>query len=256
MSQESTLSIVIPAYNEAANIGRCLDAIAQQTTKPDQVIVVDNNSGDQTAQLARQYDFVTVVTEINQGIAYAHTTGFNFAQSTLIARIDAETILPPDWAQRVIKHFESHQADALVGSGYFYNLHVPAISRATITSSIFLARLLLGHFPLWGPNMVLTRDAWQSIRLDPHPQSDIFDDLEYSLLLDQKQLGISWLPSLIVGAQLRNCNTLVDLWTYNSRWPQTLRLHGNWRWIIAYICLAFTLPFQFMLIKLLRKNPN
>ena len=52
-----TLTIVIPAYNEAANLSSCLDTIASQSIMPGQVIVVDNNSTDQTAEIAERYSF-------------------------------------------------------------------------------------------------------------------------------------------------------------------------------------------------------
>ena len=52
-----TLSIVIPVFNEQRYIKACLDSIAAQTVKPDEVIVVDNNSTDKTVQIAKKYKF-------------------------------------------------------------------------------------------------------------------------------------------------------------------------------------------------------
>src|SRR6185437_1716246 len=58
-----TLSLVIPAYNEERYIKHCLDAIASQTVTPMEVFVVDNNSTDSTAAIAKNYEFVQVLSE-------------------------------------------------------------------------------------------------------------------------------------------------------------------------------------------------
>ena len=49
----STLSVVIPSLNDAHMLKDCLDALAAQTRAPDEVIVVDNGSADDTAGIAR-----------------------------------------------------------------------------------------------------------------------------------------------------------------------------------------------------------
>src|SRR5689334_10679087 len=94
-------SIVIPVYNEAAQLGACLRAIAQQTVKPLEVIVVDNNSTDGTRAVAEAYDFVTVLEEPRQGVVHARSRGFDAARGDIIARIDADSILPADWLANV-----------------------------------------------------------------------------------------------------------------------------------------------------------
>jgi len=58
---EPNISIIIPAYNEERYLGRCLDAIAAQSVRPYEVIVVDNNSSDDTAKVAQRYPFVTLL---------------------------------------------------------------------------------------------------------------------------------------------------------------------------------------------------
>ena len=122
-----SLSIVIPAYNEENHLRACLDAIARQTVMPDEVIVVDNNSTDKTAEIAREYPFVKVLKEKRQGIVYARNRGFNAANSQFIGRIDSDTRLPRDWVGRVKCFYddEKHLEEALTGGGYFYNVLFP-----------------------------------------------------------------------------------------------------------------------------------
>ena len=73
------VSVVIPAYNEEKYIVDCLKALSNQTIAPDEVIVVDNNSTDKTASLARQAG-AKVITVLEPGITPARTAGFNAAK--------------------------------------------------------------------------------------------------------------------------------------------------------------------------------
>src|SRR4051812_42172740 len=95
------VSIVIPVYNEADQLAACLQAIARQTVRPLEVIVVDNNSTDGTAAIAKRFPFVRLLTEKKQGVVHARNTGFKATRGGIIGRIDADTILPPTWVAQV-----------------------------------------------------------------------------------------------------------------------------------------------------------
>src|SRR3990167_3424187 len=115
-----TLSIVIPAYNEEDHLKACLDSISKQTIKPLQVIVVDNNSTDKTAEIAKSYNFVTLIKEEKQGIAYARNRGFDAVTADIIGRIDADTMLFPKWVEYAIDYLSAHPDELLTGGGDFY----------------------------------------------------------------------------------------------------------------------------------------
>ncbi|HDS85227.1 MAG TPA: glycosyltransferase family 2 protein, partial [Phycisphaerales bacterium] len=57
MEQNTTITIsaVIPAYNSAAHIGRAIDSVLAQTRPPEEIIVVDDGSTDDTARIVRSY---------------------------------------------------------------------------------------------------------------------------------------------------------------------------------------------------------
>ena len=61
------VSVVIPSYNEEKYIGRCLEGIALQIEKPDEVIVVDNNCTDKTVEIAEKFG-ATIIKEKKQGM--------------------------------------------------------------------------------------------------------------------------------------------------------------------------------------------
>jgi len=101
------ISVVIPAYNEEKYIGRCLEALRAQTYPSEQteIIVVDNNSTDHTAAIARRFG-ATVVFEPCKGIGAARQQGALAARGEVIASTDADTIVPPNWLERIAHRFQ------------------------------------------------------------------------------------------------------------------------------------------------------
>ena len=74
------ISVVIPAYNEESMIGACLHAVLAQSRPAAEVIVVDNNSTDRTAEIRHDFrDHVTVLREERQGVQHARNRGLNAA---------------------------------------------------------------------------------------------------------------------------------------------------------------------------------
>jgi glycosyltransferase involved in cell wall biosynthesis len=187
-SQKLRVSLVIPAYNEEAHLAECLQAIAKQTVKPFEVIVVDNNSTDQTTVIARSYPFTRVISEKQQGIVFARNTGFDAATGDVIARLDADVIASPDWIARVQSNFD-HGITALTG-----------LARAPLIGlydgqhwgeSCYWMRLYLwwsdayfGVRILCGANLALRRDAWLRIRQDTcNDPGLVHEDQDLSLLI-------------------------------------------------------------------------
>src|SRR5437868_5512986 len=115
------VSIVIPVYNEADRLADCLEAIARQTVRPLEVIVVDNNSTDNTLEVAERYSFVTLLNEPKQGVVHARNTGFNAVTADIIGRIDADTILPADWVAQIEKIMLNKGISAVSGSPHYYD---------------------------------------------------------------------------------------------------------------------------------------
>ncbi len=166
------LAIVIPAYNEEKYIGGCLESIARQTVAPDEVIVVDNNSTDKTAVIAASFPFVRLLRESAQGIAPARNRGFNEATSELIARLDADTQLPPDWIAIAHKLMDQHAKTITALSGPPSHIHdlPPGLGRKLIGRLVVkhgyfkVSKLMLGHHALFGANMLITKKAWQRVK--------------------------------------------------------------------------------------------
>lgn len=91
------ISVVIPAYNAADTLCETLDSVAAQTRLPDEVIVVDDGSGDSTADVAKDHSIgARIVTQPNSGAAVALNTGIREANADLVAFLDADDLWAPD----------------------------------------------------------------------------------------------------------------------------------------------------------------
>jgi len=98
-------SIVIPAYNEEAFIGATLRSLlAQDLADPYEIVVVDNNSSDETAWVAMAYGAV-VVREERQGVCWARQRGTEIAAGEIIVSADADTVYGTGWLSRIDPEF-------------------------------------------------------------------------------------------------------------------------------------------------------
>ncbi len=90
------LSVIIPTYQHAATLSRALDSLFGQTRQPDEVIVVDDGSTDDTQRvLAPYHDRITYVHQENLGAPVARNRGFRLSTGGLVIFWDADVIAEP-----------------------------------------------------------------------------------------------------------------------------------------------------------------
>ncbi len=101
-----TVSVVIPAKNRAKMIGKCLDSVLNQTVKADEIIVVDDNSTDDTKEVVQSYSKYGVKyipLENKTGAQAARNLGIISATGDYIAFQDSDDEWLPDKLERQIK---------------------------------------------------------------------------------------------------------------------------------------------------------
>ena len=97
------VSVVIPAYNEEANILKTLSALANNQCKYNvEILVVNNNSKDRTETLVKEAG-IRCILETVQGITAARNAGLYAAKGKYILNADADTIYPKDWIEEMVK---------------------------------------------------------------------------------------------------------------------------------------------------------
>lgn len=120
----TTLSIVIPAYNEENGIAEIIErvlsvrpAMKNVGIEGFELIVVDDASHDRTAEIARTYSDVRVIQhKTNRGYGGALKTGFGAAEGDLLGFLDADGTYPPEAYPDLCRTALEHEADLVIGS--------------------------------------------------------------------------------------------------------------------------------------------
>lgn len=246
------ISIVIPVYNEAACLDACLLAIALQTVMPTEVIVVDNNSSDNTIAIAKRYPFVTLLRERRQGVVHARNRGFNAARGDIIGRIDADTIVSSDWVARLQAIFADTSIAAASGSITYHDL--PWQAQLGSLELFFRQRIADGmgdEVFLQGANMGIRRSAWLKIRSAVCSNGGLHEDFDLAIHAHQAGLKVVFTKELQATLSLRRFDsTLIDFWSYAWLSPKTYANHGLSSQRHMYPTIWLVLGF-YWLIKLL-----
>jgi glycosyltransferase involved in cell wall biosynthesis len=110
-AENPSVSVVIPAYNEGGNdyLSRSIESALGQSYKPSEVIVVDDGSTDNTADIARGYENrgVKVFRTENQGLALARNYGADMATGDIIVFNDADSCMEDGLLEGVVSRVRS-----------------------------------------------------------------------------------------------------------------------------------------------------
>lgn len=227
-SIKPSISVVIPAFNEEEYLPACLRSLQKQTFKDFEVIVVDNNSTDNTAEIARSFGARVVVEKV-QGMTPARERGYKEAKADIIARTDADTIVLPDWLATVYKAFMSNpQAAAVTGNLLF--TEVFGLKRGFLDIYMKygfygLTRLLMGHLPLIGPNHAVRKSVWTRTLISFNDKH-VHEDMDLSCYL--ADFGeIIYCPEMEVKFSLRRWRKsfFPTLHDYNRRYFKSILIH-------------------------------
>jgi cellulose synthase/poly-beta-1,6-N-acetylglucosamine synthase-like glycosyltransferase len=199
-----------------------------QTVRPLEVIVVDNNSTDETVMIARSFDFVTVLTEVRQGVVHARTTGFDASRGEIIARIDADSLLPADWVARIQKIFADQGISAVSGAPHYYDFAwSKTLDKLDFYFRARLARQLGDTNFLWGANMALRRSAWLETKHELCHQRHIHEDFDLGIHMQARGHKVAYDETLVAGVSTRRIDTnFLDFIRYTLRSPRTYAQHG------------------------------
>lgn len=120
--------IIIPAYNEEAFMALTLQSLVEQTVLPSEVVVVNDNSTDSTAEIvtsfSEKHPFISLVNKKSDAI---HLPGSKVIQAfqegekhiddnyDIIVKVDADLIFPSNYFETIIKHFQSDDKIGMAG---------------------------------------------------------------------------------------------------------------------------------------------
>lgn len=204
------IGVAIPCRNDANFLRVCLDKLAAQTRPPDFVVVVDNGSTDDSAQVAADRGAI-VLTQERVGIWPAASMAYDEVSrlgADVIARLDTDSVPPPDWVAQIDGAFsEDPELEGLTGMGDFYG--GTRFSRwfgrhCYLGLMVSIMNPWLGNPVLFGSNSAMRVSVWQRMRGRVlSNRADIHDDFELSIRMrptdkvvydDDFRVGVSARP--------------------------------------------------------------
>lgn len=163
LPSQPRFSVVIPALNEESYLAATLASLARQDFAGDyEVIVVDNNSTDNTACIAEAHG-ARAVSEPQSGICQARQTGTENSRGEIVVSTDADTTFPITWLSTIDKAFLAHPSCvAVAGPCRFSNAPWWGIIYSRVLfDAVYLVALVTGRvFYVTATNIAFKKAAW------------------------------------------------------------------------------------------------
>lgn len=115
------VSVIIPVYNAAPFLSRCLDSVLAQTCTDWELITVNDGSSDGSAHILARYaracpERISFLDGPNRGVVKARATALEHARGAYLFFLDGDDYLPPNALERLLNAMQQDQADMAVGS--------------------------------------------------------------------------------------------------------------------------------------------
>lgn len=130
------VSVIIPAFNAAPSIKRCIESVLNQTYSPLEIIIVNDGSTDETENIARSYgEKLLYITQENQGETAARNRGFREAKGEFITFLDHDDYWAPHFVESTVRFLNNHAIAVAVSVAVE---HRSALSDTTLIRPEFL----------------------------------------------------------------------------------------------------------------------
>ena len=202
------VALIIPALNEADSLGRLLTE--SKLSRAQQLIVVDNGSTDQTAEIAREHGAL-VVQEPRRGYGYACAAGAAMANCDILAFMDADGSFVPEELTRLVAPIEEQKAELVLGSRLINDLPPGTMPPHQLYGNRLVARIINRLFALnltdLGPFRALPKDVLDS--------------------LEMRELTYGWTVEMMVKVARRGSRIVEVPVTYRERFAGKSKIGGT-----------------------------
>jgi glycosyltransferase involved in cell wall biosynthesis len=253
------VSVICTVLNEGEAIRRLMDSLVAQTRQPDEVIIVDGGSRDNTAAVIREYASdsgtsrlpVRVLAEPGANISRGRNVAIEAATGDLIASVDAGVWLVPCWLELLVAPLEaaadSHQPSAIndqpvAVSGFFVpdpRTPLEVAMGATVLPAI--EEVKPDRFLPSSRSVAFTKSAWEAVSGYPE-WLDYCEDLIFDFRLLALAGSFAWAPGAV--AHFRPRSTLRALFKQYYRYARGDGKADLWRarHLIRYVTYLVLLP--------------
>lgn len=165
------LSVIVCAHNEARYLAPCLHSVLAQSRRPDDVLVINNASSDETRAVAEQIPGVRVVDEPRKGLVVARETARHVATGDILVYLDADCRAPFTWLERIEARFSRTPGLVALSGPYRYydwdrwgRLLIRAYDFTLAPATQFLVKYVLRLGTVfYGGNFAVRREALETI---------------------------------------------------------------------------------------------
>lgn len=137
------VSVIVPVYNAALYLERCLNSLLCQTLMDIEIICIDDGSTDATnnilQQFAEQDSRLKVIVQVNQGVSAARNAGIRIAQGEYLSFVDADDWVEADFLEILYNTARNEQTDIVV-CDYFVDKDENRKPKKAVTQGICLSQ--------------------------------------------------------------------------------------------------------------------
>lgn len=111
------ITVIIPVYNSEATIEECINSVLHQSIMPQQIIVVDDGSTDNSLDKINKFDnssLIKIFSQKNQGVSCARNLGLRHVNTKYVTFIDSDDQVKKDYLLSLLKGYEDHSVDLVI----------------------------------------------------------------------------------------------------------------------------------------------
>jgi len=230
------LTVIVPARNEEQSLGACLESLTAQSEeifelgRDWELIVVDDDSTDKTAEIARGFSGVTLMQAAKPepgwtGKANAVFTAAKIARGRWLLFTDADTVHEPGDLRRAIHEAARHKVGML---SYSPRQIVSGIAQRSLMPLVF-AELALAYPPakVSDPNnrvaaangqfLLIEREAYRRLGGHASVANDVLEDVELAYLAKRRKVGLRfrYADDAVATRMYRTTSAMIEGWTKN-----------------------------------------
>jgi glycosyltransferase involved in cell wall biosynthesis len=233
MMNQPTVSVVMPALDAERWIGEALDCVLRQTVLPDEVIVIDDGSHDNTADRARSAgSLVRVIQQANKGVSAATNRGFAEATGHYVAICPADDCWETRKLEWQLEVLEAHpEIDVSFGHARYFGIEEREFPRPPWTGLLDLTRfapVLYANDLIANPSALIRRTLHR--RLGGYREERRVGEEDYDFWLRAAAAGavFHYDPRLLVRLRQHGANLSSQAL---ATWEAACDLHREHAWL-------------------------
>ncbi len=215
------VTIYIPAFNAEKTIEHSIKSIQYQSLSFDEIIVVDDNSSDNTCEIIKKFHNIKLIQNSkNMGLGFNRNIAIKSSKNEIVAGIDADVVLDKFWLENILKTFKKDEIIMAGGKMIEKNFDNKFNSwRAKYYSQNWGDKNISNPPFLYGCNTIQNKSIWNKINGYDEEMLTNGEDIDYSKKIKlHNNFNLFYCPSAICHhLQDDNLESLSNrVWRYHS----------------------------------------